>query len=110
MIDAKNLDRRETRRPPLTLSWITLSICGLLAGFLMVYFRERTSFHAGLSHLNQPTTIDRFTRIVTHPVTFFVEIVWLGAAVARTARRWLLVVSSAVFGVFLGGVALRFMR
>ena len=110
MTEAKNLDAIEERHPSLTLSWIALSIFALLAGFLMVYFRERTSFHAGLSHLTQPTAIDRFTKVVTHPVTFFVEIVWLCAAVARTVRGWLLVVSSAVLGVLLGGVALRFLR
>ncbi len=95
---------------PLQVSRVTLAVCALIAGFLLVFLQPPSRYHAGLPLLHQHTWVEHYVRIITHPVTFFVEIAWLCAAFSKSVRGWWMVLSGAIVGLLVGGLVHRLLQ
>jgi hypothetical protein len=97
MIESENAG---TNNPRLTVPWIIMSVCAGVIGFSLVFLRLPT--HSGPSVLGPATLVDRYTEVMTHPITIIIEIIWLCAAFAKKLRGWWLLLFAGILGNLLG--------
>jgi hypothetical protein len=98
-------ENKGPKHPPVTAAWTVVSICAAVIGFSLVFLR--LPFRSGPSVLPSGTLVDRYTGIMTHPITIVIEIVWVYFAFAKKLYGWWLVLFAGLIGQFLGALMLR---
>ena len=90
------------KHPPVTFAWIALAAAAGVIGFSFAFLPRPT--HAVLSVLSEPTWVDRYTEMMTHPVVIVAEIILICAAFAKKLYGWSLVLFGGLQGWFLGAL------